>query len=291
MKIDRHLAIINLIIEYDTVTAPFLAEKLEVSRRTINRDVENLCMAGIPIITKQGVGGGISLMEGYKLDKRLLKAEELSTILTGLKGLSSVDPSISMLLARLEGKHNGRSANETVSVDLASFYAPSLSDKLSKLKEAIYNRKYISFEYYGPKGKVPRIVEPYKILFKWSDWYVQAYCTKREAFRLFKLNRIWALEILTDTYNVREWTCDEAKIGSHLIDNHSFKAKFHRDVEYRLVEAYGPDSYTKVDDYLLFKGSYTSIEYIATWLFGFGNKVEVLSPKSLIQYLDEHKYI
>ena len=69
MKIDRLIGILSILLQRDSVTAPELAERFEVSRRTINRDVEALCQAGIPIITRQGAGGGISIMEGYRMDK------------------------------------------------------------------------------------------------------------------------------------------------------------------------------------------------------------------------------
>ena len=81
MKIDRQIGILSMLLQKDTVTAPYLAEKFEVSRRTINRDIEDLCKAGIPIVTKQGVNGGISIMENYRLDKTLFTRGEMQDIL------------------------------------------------------------------------------------------------------------------------------------------------------------------------------------------------------------------
>lgn len=66
MKIDRQIGILSILLQKDTVTASYLAEQFEVSRRTINRDIEDLCKAGIPVVTKQGINGGISIMEDYK---------------------------------------------------------------------------------------------------------------------------------------------------------------------------------------------------------------------------------
>ena len=59
MKIDRLIGTLSILLQKEKVTAPELAERIEVSRRTVNRDIENLCKAGIPISTTQGVGGGI----------------------------------------------------------------------------------------------------------------------------------------------------------------------------------------------------------------------------------------
>lgn len=77
MKIDRQIGILSILLQKSIVTAPYLAERFEVSRRTISRDIEDLCKAGIPIATRQGVNGGISIMEDYKIDKTLLTDTEL----------------------------------------------------------------------------------------------------------------------------------------------------------------------------------------------------------------------
>lgn len=90
MKIDRMVGILTVLLQQEKVTAPYLAEKFEVSRRTINRDIEDLCKAGIPIRTVQGPKGGISIMEDYKLDNTLLTSSDMKEILTGLRGLDSV---------------------------------------------------------------------------------------------------------------------------------------------------------------------------------------------------------
>ena len=90
MKIDRLIGILSVLLQQERTTAPELAEKFEVSRRTINRDIEDLCMAGIPIQTSQGVGGGISIMEGYSMDRTLLTSKDMKMIMAGLRSLDSV---------------------------------------------------------------------------------------------------------------------------------------------------------------------------------------------------------
>ena len=90
MKIDRLIGILSILLQKEKVTAPYLADKFEVSRRTINRDIEDICKAGIPIVTTRGVNGGISIMEGYRMDKTLLTSREMQSILAGLRSLDSV---------------------------------------------------------------------------------------------------------------------------------------------------------------------------------------------------------
>ena len=91
MKIDRQLGILSILLQKESVTAPYLSEMFEVSRRTINRDIEDLCRAGIPIATRQGINGGISIMAGYKIDRTMLTRAEMQDILAGLRSLDSVN--------------------------------------------------------------------------------------------------------------------------------------------------------------------------------------------------------
>lgn len=111
MKTDRLLGILTVLLRQDKTTARELAEKFEVSKRTIVRDVQALCLAGFPVLTEQGAGGGISLMEGFTLDRTLLTAKELRAVLTGLKSLDSVsgDNKYRTLMQKL-----GASAPETL---------------------------------------------------------------------------------------------------------------------------------------------------------------------------------
>ena len=77
MKIVRLIGILSILLHEEKTTAPELVERFEVSRRTINRDIEDLCMAGIPIRTAQGTGGGISIMDGYRMDKTILTSKDM----------------------------------------------------------------------------------------------------------------------------------------------------------------------------------------------------------------------
>ena len=194
MKIDRLLGIITILLQRDKVTAPELAKRFEVSRRTIHRDIDDICKAGIPIITYQGGAGGISIAEGYKLDKSVLSIDELQNIITGLKSLSSVSDTakIERLISKLTPKSEAViSIKDSILIDLSSHYKSSLSEKISLFKSAITQNKLISFDYYSEKGLSNRVIEPYLIVFQWASWYLFGYCRSRNGFRLFKLNRVW----------------------------------------------------------------------------------------------------
>jgi len=286
MKIDRLLGILNILTRTQTVTAPELAERFEVSRRTINRDIEDLCMAGIPIVTKQGAGGGISILEEYKLDRSLLKGRELTDLVAALKGMESVNASdnIRVLLNKIVSEEFREKDSNIIQIDLASFYKDSLSDKIGKIKEAIEQHRLIEFTYYSVRGESLRRVEPCRIIFKWSDWYMKGYCLERDAFRMFKLNRLWNLYVSEERYEKREIPDEESASHDHLTDEHSFSAVFDSCVKYRLVEEYGPGSF--VDDgngAIIFHGKYTNQEYILSWLLSFGSRVKVTAPDTLAE--------
>lgn len=286
MKIDRLLGIITLLLQKDKMTAPQLANHFEVSRRTINRDIEDICMAGIPLVTKQGKYGGISIQEGFKLDKNVLTKDELVNIIIGLKGINSVSSTseTEMLLNKLTPHDDALiSLKDNIIIDLASHYKNSLSEKIGIIKSAICENSCIQFMYYSNKGEHVREIEPYSIVFKWSAWYVFGYCLKRDDFRMFKLNRLWDLEKSRKTFIKRKVPNNEIDFDSHFTDEYMFEAEFHCSVKYRLIDEYGRGSFEEKSDGKLFvKMNYTHRDYIISWLLSFGDKVKVLSPHELI---------
>lgn len=185
MKTDRLLGILTVLLRQDKTTARELAQKFEVSKRTIVRDVQALCLAGFPVLTEQGAGGGISLMEGFTLDRTLLTAKELRAVLTGLKSLDSVsgDNKYRTLMQKL-----GASAPETLAagehvlIDLSSYYKQSLAPKISLLQAGMENSYRVRFSYLNRGGESERVVEPYYLIFQWSSWYLYAYCEARQGY-------------------------------------------------------------------------------------------------------------
>ncbi len=284
MKIDRLLGIITILLQRDKVTAPELALKFEVSRRTIQRDVEDICKAGIPIITYQGGDGGISIAEGYKLDKTVISVDELNNIIAGLKSIGSVanTEDIGRLITKLLPKQNPAGTGEKVLIDLASHYKSSLSDKITLIKKAISESRLVSFEYYSEKGVTDRLIEPYIVTYRWSAWYVYGYCTEKADFRLFKLNRLWKLKLLDEVFEIKEINPDDLKLDDFFQDDIMLTALFDKETEYLLVEEYGPDCFEVTDQgKLKVSVGYTNREYIYRWLLSFGDKVEVLEPIAL----------
>lgn len=281
MKIDRLLGILTALLENSSLTAPQLAERFQVSRRTIIRDIDSLDRAGFPIVTQQGAGGGISLMEGFSIDGKAVRKEEMEQIITGLQGLASIstDSSIDLLLSRLTSQKQ-----HAISIDLSSFYKGSLSEKIDLFTNAINDSFCVRFLYFSPAGEEWRLVEPIKILYRWSDWYLSAYCLHREDFRFFKLNRLWQHELTDNVFQPRVVPQDRDEPGKHLHDETSFEVLFDPSVKYLIVESYGPDCYRETPEGKLhFKRGFTNRDYIISWILQFGDKAKVLQPHFLVE--------
>lgn len=289
MKIDRQLGILSILLQQDSVTAPYLAEVFEVSRRTINRDIEDLCRAGIPITTRQGVGGGISIMEGYKVDRTMLTQGEMQDILAGLRSLDSVNGTnrYGQLMEKLSiGSSEFMVGNQSVLIDLSAWYKDSLAPKIEMIRSAIAQHRRLEFYYYSPRQESKRCVEPYYLIFRWSSWYVWGWCKTREDFRLFKLNRM-------DKVTMRETFVLERDIPMPDLSNErifpggiSVKVLFDPDCKWRLVEEFGPDCFTVQENgLLLFQADYTDKENLITWLLSFRDKATLLEPEEIREEL------
>jgi len=284
LKIDRLIAILTCLLQNEKITAQELAQRFEVSHRTILRDIDSLALAGIPIVTTQGNNGGISIMNGYKLDKSLLTIEELQNIIIGLKGLGSVSKTsnIEQLIQKLSPNSNAMvSLNDHIFIDLSSYYKDNLSEKIKLIKQAISEKRMIEFDYYYDKGIVRRKIEPYFIQFKWSSWYVFGWCCERENFRLFKLNRLYQLLITDENFLTRPISIDEANRNTEFSEEYEAEFLFDKSVRFRLIEDYGLNCYTETDKGLYLKLNYTNRSYIINWILGFGDKVTVLEPQDI----------
>ena len=287
MKIERLIGIITTLQQKEKVTAPYLAEKFEVSRRTINRDIEDICRAGIPIVTTQGTKGGISLMEGFALDTTVFTKQELSAVFTGLKSLDSVSSSQSAdKLASKMGAGDTLDLMDCMTIDLASFYKSSLSAKIELIKKGISERRCITFHYYYNKGEDDKLIEPYRIYFMWSDWYVFGFCRQRQDFRLYKLRRLWDLQLGEESYEVRAIPDEKLQFDTHMTDDYFVTAIYDSSVKYKLVEEYGPDSFSVMDDGQLYaKWGFNSAEDALPWFLGLGDKVKIMEPPEMVELM------
>ncbi|MDE7297690.1 MAG: WYL domain-containing protein [Lachnospiraceae bacterium] len=281
MRTDRLIGILAAIQQKGKVTAPYLAERFEVSRRTIMRDIEALCCAGFPIVTEPGGGGGISLMPGFSLDagRLALSAEELSAVAAGLRSLESVG-----ITVRGGTFTEAGLKDSAFRIDLSSFYRSSLTEKIALLRRAVARHRRVKFRYYYEKGEEEKELAPYFICFQWSGWYVFGYSSERRDYRMYKLARLWQLEITEKTFLPRDIPEEKLQFGTNMTDDIIITAVYEPQEKFRLVEEYGPDSFTvREDGKLLTEWGFSSYERALRWLMPFGHSVQIIAPQDFLE--------
>lgn len=281
MKDNRLFRILYYILEKEKVTANELAEKFEVSVRTIYRDIDSISSVGVPIFTTQGKGGGIKIDNEYILNKSLFDANEKEQIIAALQGLEKTNKAYkSELITKLSALFKIKNSN-WIEIDFTSWGSNNTyQDLFNTLKIAIINKNIISFSYNSSKAeKINRRVKPIRLLFKEQDWYLYAFCLLRNDFRYFKLSRIKDLEVLAINYEDNfENILLKREIKYENTVN--IKLKFNKSVAFRVYDEFKAIVEDKKGNlYVEMKipNNYKLYNYI----FSFGANVEILEPKEI----------
>lgn len=291
MKIDRLLHIITLLQRYPKLTIAELAERFEVSRRTISRDLNVLLDAGIPLIITSGWQGGIQLDPQFRLDRTLLTASDLQALISGLDGLDSVSKTAPgrKLLEKLSLKPL---EDPEMLVDLASHYKDSLAGKIQDIRQAVRERRVLHFDYDSPSGHTHRQAEPCYLIYRWSSWYCYAWCLIKEDYRMFKLNRLWQLKITEQPCTHPRPPRTSLKLDRWLQSPAvTLMARFTYAARWRLVEEYGPDSFRETaDGHLELRRDFANPNEMKQWILSFGSQAEVLEPQTLRIELEQEAH-
>jgi predicted DNA-binding transcriptional regulator YafY len=215
MKVERLIAIIMLLLERETIPTSELSEKLEVSRRTIFRDIDALNIAGMPIMVTRGAAGGVSLMKSYKVDKKLFTPKDAQSLITSLESYNQLleNKEITNTLAKLQSMTEENDLlkqninHQKFSVDLELNEGNRSLRSLFKIIETAMNEKrYLLFNYIDKNGEgTTRKVEPYKVVFQESRWYLQAFSVERNDYRIFKLTRMSEMKLTEETFTPRDF--------------------------------------------------------------------------------------
>ena len=280
MKENRYFQMIYLLLDKGQMTAPELADYFEVSIRTIYRDIDILSSAGIPIYATQGKGGGIAIQDSYVLKKSLLSEQEQKQILMALQGIRVLeDEQINMLLSKLSGVFQRQQGN-WLEIDFSTWTKSGAGKhNFQLLQSAIWKSRIVSFSYYSGKGEqTKRIIEPHKLVFKTSDWYLYGYCTLRKDFRFFKLTRIRDLK-LQDAEFMRE-------TPEHIFErSDEFEMKtvqvtllFDAGMSHEVYEKFDEEVSEQEDGSLLVTTILPDNELLYSYVLSCRERVEVLSP-------------
>lgn len=283
MKVDRLFSIVDILINKKVVTAPKLAEKFNVSTRTIYRDIEVLCESGIPIYCTRGKGGGISIIDGYTIDKAMFSDNEQKQILMALGSVSAtgqLDVKESLMKISNIFKKN---EDNWIEIDFSPWQQND-KDKIifEKLKNAIFNKNEVTFSYFNTKGQhSSRIVQPYKLVFKLNYWYLYGFCNKKQDMRFFKLTRIDELKVL-DSIFLKKDVVNDYKYNYYdevnLID---IKLKVDKLMGFRVYDEFRTGNISIKNDCFIVSVKLPHDEWLYNYLMSFGSTIEILEPKSL----------
>ncbi|MCV4234755.1 YafY family transcriptional regulator [Virgibacillus sp. LDC1] len=293
MKIDRLLAITVLLLNRGRLSAKELADRFEVSSKTIYRDMDTLCQAGIPIVAHQGISGGFEIMEHYMIDKYWLSAEEMSALVTAVKGMSSalddqqmgiLLEKVKALLHRVEQGLDDEYRREPVIMDFQPWgQRQGLKSAVSLLKKAIQEKRRVVMEYIDAEGSAERrTIEPASLILKGNIWYVQAFCLEREDHRLFRLSRMQDITMLSETYEPRLWPGEERlewdSSWSSALEQETVLL-FEAAARQRVADMFPPEQVTvNPDGSLRVHVLYKLDEWFYGMILSFGNQVLVEQP-------------
>lgn len=287
MQESRLFKIVYHLLNKGHATAQELAKKLEVSVRTIYRDMEALSEAGIPVYAETGRGGGIRLMSGFVLGKAMLSERERRELLAALQSLTVTGkPYPDSLLEKLTALFSVPSES-WFEVDF-SRWGNETRDKqyFELLKTAVLKKRCVKLHYVGMNAASgERIVQPMKLLYKSRAWYLHAFCMERQAYRFFRLSRILDCELLDE--GIEPPPLPEYQDTSTQ-EYCKFVFLFSKEVTYRVYDEFNPDVVQKQENGdLLVTVCMPYDEWVIGFLLSFGHFVEIIEPLTLKEVIAE----
>lgn len=287
MKMNRLFEIVTILLNKGTVTAQELADRFSVSTRTIYRDVDVLSSAGVPIYMNKGNGGGIRLLETYAISRTLISQQESETLLMAIKSLQATHyPELDSVIEKLRAIFKSTTRHDWVEVDFSP-WGSSQNDKnkFSDIKRAMLQRNVMCFDYVNGEGqKSKRTVEPEKLIYKSSAWYLLAHCRQRQEQRTFRITRMKKIEVIAEIFepkNSLKQDHDAAREDSQtpII---TLKLRFQANAINRIYD-YFDDTFLwpNKDGSFTLEASLPEGEWLYSYILSFGSFVEVLEPEHI----------
>lgn len=296
MKIERLLGIITFLLNREVVTSKYLAEKFEVSERTIQRDIESINMAGIPIVSLRGANGGYQIMDHYRLSKQTSTDNDLSTIKKALETWMSIMDH-EKAQSTLEKINSLNVSNQTypISVDFSvAKENKKVQAYISIIEQAITQHHVIEFMYTNASNvQKQHIVEPVALKFKWYAWYLVGYNKEKKQYRIYKLSRM--TDLINQNQNFETIHLDETDYFEVLMKNDTRESirlvvKIKRSIFVSFSEYFNSFSIICEDDNSIDVEFYV-VETERYWfaiLLSFGVDIEIISPISIREKLYHH---
>lgn len=286
MKIDRLVSIIMILNNNKRVTSKELSEKFQVSVKTIQRDIETIEQAGIPIVSYKGYNGGYGIIDEYKINKSSITKDEailLENLLKGIDNTYKTKESYSLINKLNAIDDNDKKSNNRLIIDFSTWgKGKELTEKINLIDNCILERKLIEFDYININGQnTLRIVEPHKIVFKALNWYIYGFCTLKKEMRIFKIHRINNIKIKEETFKYREEANGEIfkPINYETTD---ITLKCSRDIKGLINESFQDYKVLNKDEnFITLTISVPYNKWIESMILSFGNKIKVIGPEFL----------
>ena len=284
MQINRLFEIVYILMNKKQVTANELSAHLEVSKRTILRDIDTLALAGIPIYTTQGKGGGIFIQDNFVLNKTLVSEDEQKQILFALQSMSATELiDNKQVLGRLRNFFASTN-KEWVDVDFSRWgYSEIDNAKFEMLKNAIIGEFAVSFDYVGPYGDLKNLeVYPLKLSFKSKAWYLQSFCVTENENRVFKFTRISNMAVLEKLFNSGDYEIPSIKSVEEPPSTEFINIRLlvSKNAKFRIYDEFAESDITVNQD-----GSFILRTALGLWIYdyilSYGTAVEVLEPQHI----------
>ena len=288
MQESRLFRIVYHLLDKGKSTAPELAEKFEVSVRTIYRDVDIISSMGIPIYAAKGKRGGIALLDDFVMDRSLLSNQEKEQILMALQGILATEQNpTDELLSKLAGLFQSQNTS-WIEVDFSNWAKNSHDqDTFNIIKGAIFSHNVISFQYFSSKGHTQRQVEPLRLVFKSKDWYLYGFCRTRNDFRFFKLTRIKKLEKQSEIFS-RNLPVGYSVARQMTIETTiPVKLKFDPKMAFRVYDEFADGVTEDEQGNLYVQTLLPNGNALYSYLLSFADCVEVLEPDRVREQMKE----
>ena len=280
MQESRLFKIIYYLMENGKSTAPELAEKLEVSIRTIYRDIDIISSVGVPIYVTTGRNGGIQIDDSFVLDRLILSDKEKEDIITALKSVSIVDDRNCDTLSKLSAIFNTKN-EDWLEVDFSRWGNKAQDNTMfQKIKEAIISRKMLCIVYANTRGEViERVICPLKMVYKAKNWYIKSFCMNKSNFRIFKLTRIIQARDMEKNFDPMEFPQEKKEMK---VNYENVILRFPQRMAYRIYDEFEVDEIHQDDngDFIICAPMPID-EWLIGYLLSFGSKVCIIEPKYL----------
>lgn len=258
MQINRLLELVYILLHRKSISAKELAEQLGVSRRTIYRDIDTLGLAGVPVYTEKGKGGGVKLLP---------------------------DSEAKQVLRQLSAMFN-KTAKNWLQVDFSDW--SGLNDYFNDFKTAILQRRIVEFDYYNSYGdKTFRQVEPIQLWFKSKSWYVRGFCLAKQDARVYKLSRVKNLTI-TNNHFPQRILPDTQEEAAQSYEEVLIKLRIWPEMKYRLFDDFNEsDIEEQPDGSFILTVSLPEDNWVHGFVLSFGEYAEVIEPEHLRKTIND----